>query len=1142
MDSHETVTEQLLNRNTIRQALKRWDRADLLGALPLATTSIVANHRQQQGYDDTPAGRGLALRELLRTTIEALKPTEQHDAAAEDADPQLSDKHARPYLILHERFVNGRNLGWIASQLHISQRTCQYEQSRALDLLVDRLRHRAAQLVPSPPLPSPPLPSASAAPSDDEPAKTSGALSRREPSTFFYAPPRPHHPLIGRQSLLAQIRQQLQSQSNGTTVALHGLPGIGKSALTIALAHDPELLKHYTHGVLWIGLGPTPDKVALLGIWCKALGISANELSALSDHAERARLVQSTIGMQQMLLIIDDAWRLQDALAFQVGGPNCSYLLTTRFADVAYDFAGQGTQRVGELSNDEGYALLEALTPDTAALDHRALFSLVEAVGGLPLALTLMGKHLGRVARKAQPRRLRNALTQLQEATVRFELTAAEATGIFAPGHAAETPRSLYAAIDLTVAELPREVQYALQGLAFFPAKPNTFSEEAATQAAAISVELLDLLVDVALVESLGEERYTLHQTITDYARLMPERAPNYRRRVALFTDYFVTFAQAWQGQHERLAQELENIFAAFDLAVELQMEGEVIPGIVALSPFLIEFGYLQAAQTHLTRALDALQKSAHPPTPQRNDTEVGTQTVDVHSLEMQVQRQLGVTLIHLGRHRGAHKHLTESLTLALHLESEEALADCYLALGLVNNRLGEPAQSQEHLEDALSLYRAANHRPGEMKTLAELGTLMLRQSRYHEASSYFEATRVLARELGDQRGEVTALFGLGETAKNQADFGQARACQEAALTICRAMGNRFAEGKILHGLANVLLSLGDSAAATEHYLQGVQIFRAIGARADESRTLNNLGLIQMNLGDFAQAAAYFKEAIAIDEETGSLYSKGVALHNLGRTYLLQGEFVRAQSYYQEALTIARSINDRESEARTLRNLGHMQLFSGEYEEAERYFKEALHIVDEIANPLGRIRALRYLGLHAYYTGDRQQALAYGQEALASAQERGHPTEQGDALTLIGDIRWAMEQLDAAATAYQQALAIRRALGEDHLAIETVAGLAGVQQALGRTTSAQQAIDEIVAYLQHDPTVAGTLSPLRIYWIAYQFLKEHDPARAANILQAAHDLLATWAAQFTTPQRERYLQNIAVHRKILAENGDFTAL
>src|SRR5262249_12973103 len=80
--------------------------------------------------------------------------------------------------------------------------------------------------------------------------------------------------LIGREQDLARIKQRLQSGGNAALTVLHGLPGVGKTALATALAHDPEIRAYFSGGVLWAGLGPNPNIPGLLSRWAGLLGLS----------------------------------------------------------------------------------------------------------------------------------------------------------------------------------------------------------------------------------------------------------------------------------------------------------------------------------------------------------------------------------------------------------------------------------------------------------------------------------------------------------------------------------------------------------------------------------------------------------------------------------------------------------------------------------------------------------------------------------------------------------------------------------------------------------------------------------------------------------------------------------------------------
>src|SRR6266700_2197148 len=54
--------------------------------------------------------------------------------------------------------------------------------------------------------------------------------------------------LVGRESELSQIKKRLYNGGSVALTALNGLPGVGKTALSIALAHDPELRANFQDG------------------------------------------------------------------------------------------------------------------------------------------------------------------------------------------------------------------------------------------------------------------------------------------------------------------------------------------------------------------------------------------------------------------------------------------------------------------------------------------------------------------------------------------------------------------------------------------------------------------------------------------------------------------------------------------------------------------------------------------------------------------------------------------------------------------------------------------------------------------------------------------------------------------------------
>jgi transcriptional regulator with XRE-family HTH domain len=347
-------------------------------------------------------------------------------------------------------------------------------------------------------------------------------LARIDPAL----PPAHADGLVGRERLLRTLRRQVLAQQGYATVALSGLPGAGKTALALELAHDEEMRHAFPDGMLWVSLGPDPDIVGELERWGRLLGIEEQERSYGSNREAWTRLLHERLATRRLLLIVDDAWTSQDALAFQLGGQGCAYLLTTRLPAVALDFTGNSTAiyPVPVLEEDASLELLGRFVPTIVADEPDTMRNLVRLTGGLPLALQLIGKHLQAQMYSGQPRRWRDALGRLQLLETRLQLTAPRAPLEIQMGLPVDAPLSLQTAIQLSYQRLSSAAQQALLTLATGLHTPGNFSEKAALRFASVSLTTLDSLLDTGLLASAGPGRYTLHQTIIDFARFQSQQ------------------------------------------------------------------------------------------------------------------------------------------------------------------------------------------------------------------------------------------------------------------------------------------------------------------------------------------------------------------------------------------------------------------------------------------------------------------------------------------------------------------------------------------------------------------------------------------------------------------------------------------
>ena len=354
---------------------------------------------------------------------------------------------------------------------------------------------------------------------------------------FVGVPVKPD-PFMGRDELMGELIGQL---TNGHNLALsaEGLPGVGKTTMAVALAYHPGILAHFGDGILWANLGTAPDVLSTLGRWAEALG---GDVTHLATAPQRQQAVRDLIGQKRLLLILDDAWQLDAAQHLRCGGPYCVHLLTTRDKGIARRFAGnQHLTAVPPLADDPASQLLQSLAPLAWETDPAAVRRLAQAVGGLPLALELLGGYLAdpnAPERHYFPSARQTALAELTVPAQRLQL-AAQRLG------SQDGPISLQATIELSLADLPEATRTAFYALGAFAPKPATFSQEAALAVTQASERDLALWLERNLLAWEGSQ-CTLHQTLADVA--VSHLPPDARQR---HWDHYLAQAnadrQAWQ-------------------------------------------------------------------------------------------------------------------------------------------------------------------------------------------------------------------------------------------------------------------------------------------------------------------------------------------------------------------------------------------------------------------------------------------------------------------------------------------------------------------------------------------------------------------------------------------------------------------
>jgi len=699
-------------------------------------------------------------------------------------------------------------------------------------------------------------------------------------------------PLVGREALMSHLKTCLVARGQPASLALTGLPGVGKTALAVALAHDPQVQAHFPDGILWASLGPQANVLGVLARWAHLLGLMTGESVGRRSLQDWGEAIRFAIGHQRMLLVIDDAWGIEAALACKVGGRHTAYVLTTRLAVIALQFAGDEAIVVPELGEEDGLQLLSKLAPKVVQQELEEARLLVQAVGGLPLALTLLGSNLHLQARSGLARRLQAALERFRLAEERLRHAEAVAPldrpSYLVPG----ASLSLQVTIAVSDEHLEEEARRALYALSVFPPKPNTFTEEAALAVTEGSVEVLDRLVDAGLLEPRGNDQYCLHQTIVDYARLIRVSGDTSLSVPGRFVRYYTRFVQDNKDQYDLLEQEQGNIYAAINMVQNFGLDTLLVSLVLAIFPFLRKRGLYVEAETLLTQA------------------EIAARLQEDESALAHLLYFRGRVAEVRGQYAQALAFLDEGLGMA-HTLSNRYLTSQILSLTAIiaSNQGGDISRVIDALEEELKHARLENDSTLICQLLGDLAIMAGSQGLYAQAAQHAQAALTLARAMGDSLQAIRHLNNLGVYAGEQGSTDQAMSYLQEALMWSRQIGDKEWIANVTCNIGEEYFLRGEDALAETYWLEGLDMARQIGYSSQIGRILIGMTQLSQKRGNNEEIQANISEALSLARQAADYRLACVCLDELGKWQLKRQQVDSAAASYQEMLQVATKLD-----------------------------------------------------------------------------------------------------------------------------------------------------------------------------------------------------------------------------------------
>ena len=718
---------------------------------------------------------------------------------------------------------------------------------------------------------------------------------------------------IGREDLLIQLAESLQTERNMSSAqpqAISGLGGIGKTQLALEYAY--RYCQNY-EAVFWVR---ADSREALVADYTDIARLLT--LSQYSEHDQSLTILAVKQWLQRhlnWLLILDNADDLEIVRDFLPSAPSGHIILTTR----AFSMRSLAERlNVDTLTLVEGSLLLlrraslikpRSMLQEAQPDDVDQASTIVQMLDGYPLALDQAGAYIEETGCSLSDY---IKLYQVQRSALLRRRGKS-----FVPGH----PDPVATTWTLAFAKIAQSSPTAaelLQLCAFLA--PDDIPEELITSGGPDLSPALKSIVDepIALNDAIATLlQYSLIRRNSSNKTLSIHRLV----QTVLLNDMNENTARKWATRAVRI---VSHIFPSGNF--------ETWPQCDRLLP-------------HALRCVDWVDRY-----------ELFFPEV-IHLLN-----RTGYYLSERARYREA-----EALWRRALMVSEQSLGDSHPDTATILNNLAQLYREQGKYEEAEPLYERAlaireqqlgAEHPNTAMSLNNLARLYYLQGKYNAAEPlYHRALAIFELQLGvEHPNTAMSLNNLAQLYHDQGRYEEAEVLYRQALAIREQQLGFEHPGTAmsLNSLAQLYRQQGKYKEAEPLYQRALDIReRQLGAEhPDTAISLSNLARLYQQQYRYAEAEALYKRSLAIfEQQLGPEHPYiAISFSNLADLCQQQGRYEEAESLYQRALAIRLQVLGPEhpDTAISLNNLANLYQQQDRYEEAGPLYLRALAIFDRV--------------------------------------------------------------------------------------------------------------------------------------------------------------------------------------------------
>ncbi len=617
--------------------------------------------------------------------------------------------------------------------------------------------------------------------------------------------PSPPGDFTGREKDLAALRSALAKGGTGVIFGLHGMGGIGKTALALQLA--AELKPLYPDAQFYLDLkGVDPQPLTVTQAMAHVIRSFHPEARLPESEVELSGLYRSVLDDKRVLLLMDNAAGKEQVEPLIP--PETSLLLVTSRSH--FKLRGSFVRDLDELTTEDACSLLLKIEPRIAG----KAYDLAELCGRLPLALCLTASALAERPDLSPTDYAR----RLKEGKKRFGPVEA----------------SLLLSYELLSDDLKR----CWRVLAVFP---GTF---AAPTAAALwelkldaASDVLSELVRCSLVEwEEKEERYRLHELARGFAERRLEEAERetaQRRHAEIYLEVLRAARDLYLKGGESIGPALRlfdaewgNIQAGFAWASDCFSQDETAARIC--SDYPNAGAYFLALRQHPREQIRwrefALAAARQRKDRRREGIHLGNlglayaqlgepqRAIECHEQRLAIAREtgdrrgegaalgnLGNIYAEFGEPQRAIEHYEQHLAIAREIGDRRRVGQGLSNLGVAYAQLGKPRRAIDYYEQGLAVAREIGDRWGVGDTLGNLGLAHAALGEPRRAIDYYQQRLGITREIGDRRGEADTNWNLGLAIEEEGDLARAAELMQVCIDYLCEIDHQGAEKYVTH-------------------------------------------------------------------------------------------------------------------------------------------------------------------------------------------------------------------------------------------------------------------------------------------------------------------------------------------------------